>query len=269
MGSEEMMDYYTFAPEGGNSAEAVAAAASLSQLLEAQTASHARMIRYRLSGRAAAECVDRYFLAVRGGRCVSRIWYGWGRHTEAVGNFGNFKTDDELRGQGIGRHIYNMLKASLQAEAAPPLALFCTSSQPHLVRLYGEIGFRPAVSGTEGGPLYAPLGGSPERFADFCREYYRSSSFLRFVPGSIGFRHEVDCLLRFALLERGEDGIFGLKTFPSYEAAFLAIAADPSVGTLERVVTDRDRTVGWAFTPRNGEREIQLHPDFRNREIAQ
>ncbi len=263
-----MMEYYTFAPEGGNSAAAAVAAASLAQQLEEQTASHARMIRHRLSGRAAGECVDRYFLVVREGRCVSRIWYGWGRHAGAVGNFGNFKTAEELRGQGIGRHIYNMLKASLQAEAALPLALFCTSSKVHLVRLYGEIGFRPAVTGTEGGPLYAPLGGSPERFSDFCREYYRPSPSLRFAPGSIGFRHEVDCLLRFALLERGEDGVFGLSSFPSYEAAFLAVAADPSVGTLERVVTDRGRTVGWAFTPRGGEREVQLHPDFRDREIA-
>jgi len=259
-----MIGFYGFVPEEECCAEAAELAASLSQQLAGEPASHARMIRFRLAGGAAAECVDRYFFAGEGGRCVSRIWYGWGRHAEAVGNFGNFKTEEALRGQGIGRRLFDMLKESLKRESDLPLALFCTSSKPHLVRLYGEIGFRPAITGSEGGPLYAPLCGSPERFSDFCRRYYAPAFRLRFEQGGIGFRHEVDCLLRFALLELGENAEFGLCGYASYEAAFLAVAADPSAGRLERVATDSGRTAGWAFTPRGGVREVLVHPAFRS-----
>ena len=51
------------------------------------------------------------------------------------------------------------------------------------------------------------------------------------------------------------------------EEAFLALAENPAPGKLERVVTEDDRTVGWAFTPAGGEREIQLHPAFRKMNV--
>ena len=266
-----MIQYYSFLPGGSNPSEACKAAEALVQLLHTESGeSYARMILYRLAGKAAAECDDRYFIAEDEGRCVSRIWYGWGRHAGAAGNFGNFRTADDHQRMGIGGRLLDMLVEDLKRSKILPACLLCTSSKPHLVRLYvDKLGFRPAITGTEGGPLYAPLGGSPETFSEFCRKYYRPAVSLHFAPGSIGFRHEVDCLLNFALREAGENRTFGLKSFPTYESAFLSLAADPALGRLERVATDDGRTVGWSFLPAAGERETQVHPSFRDKKIQE
>lgn len=265
-----MIRYDTFLPGGINSQEAANAADALDRIVQAESDQpYARMIRYRLKGKAANECEDRYFIAMEDGHCVSRIWYGWGRHGAAVGNFGNFRTADDHQRRGIGRTLLDMLTASIRNSNDLPTALFCTSSKPHLVRMYAPLGFRPAIAGTDRGMLYCPLGDSPETFEDFCREYYRPAQALFFEPGTVGFRHELDCLLGFALCAAGEPRTYGLKSFPTYESAFLALAENPSLGKLERVGTDDGRTVGWAFTPADGEREIQLHPAFRNMKIQE
>ena len=265
-----MVRYHTFLPGKANDPSAELAAVALDRIIQAESeASYARMIRYRLAGKAAAECEDRYFIAEEDGRCVSRIWYGWGRHAGAVGNFGNFRTAEDHRRQGIGRRLLEMLTASLGNEKDPPSCLFCIAGKPHLVAMYAPLGFRPALKDTDCGPLYCPLNGAPETFSDFCRAYYRPAERLRFVPGTAGFRHEVDCLLGFALCEAGEFRTFGLRSFPTYEEAFLALAADPALGRLERAVTEDGRTVGWAFTPAGGERELQLHPRFRGMKIQE
>ena len=263
-----MVQYHTFLPGGANPPSAVSAASALDSVVQAESdASYARMIRYRLAGKAAAECNDRYFIAEDEGRCVSRIWYGWGDHADAVGNFGNFRTAEDRQRQGIGRHLLEMLTASVRSEKNPPRCLFCTTGKPHLVAMYAPLGFRPVLEGTDRGLLYCPLNGSPEKFSDFCREYYRPAEELHFVPATVGYRHEVDCLLGFALCAAGEFRTFGLKSFATYEAAFLTLEADPSLGKLERVVTEDGRTVGWSFLPAGGERELQLHPAFRSMKI--
>jgi GNAT superfamily N-acetyltransferase len=265
-----MINYRTFVPGGINPPEALEAAGALSGMLrEESQRSYARMMLYRLAGKAAGECEDRYFIAVEDGQCVSRIWYGWGRHRDAVGNFGNFRTAEDHQRRGIGRSLLEMLIASVRNSADLPRCLFCTCSQPHLVRMYGALGFRPALEGTDRGLLYCPLGGSPDSFNGFIREYYRPARSLHFAPGTVGFRHEVDCLLAFSLHAAGETNSFGLKSFPTYEAAFLALAEDPAAGKLERVATEDDRTVGWAFTAAGGEREIQLYPAFRKMTIQE
>ena len=263
-----MITYRSFVPGGINPPEAREAAGALSGLLrEESQRSYAHMMLYRLAGKAAGECEDRYFIAMEDGQCVSRIWYGWGRHQAAVGNFGNFRTAEDHQRRGIGRSLLDMLIASVRNSADLPRCLFCTCSQPHLVRMYGALGFRPALEGTDRGLLYCPLGGSPDSFDGFIRGYYRPARSLYFAPGTVGFRHEVDCLLAFSLRAAGEMNSFGLKSFPTYEAAFLALAEDPASGKLERVATEDDRTVGWAYTPAGGEREIQLYPAFRKMTI--
>ena len=265
-----MLQYHTFLPGATNPAESVNAALALDRIIQAESdQSYARMIRYRLAGKAANECEDRYFIAMEDGYCVSRIWYGWGRHAASVGNFGNFRTADDHQRMGIGRTLLEMLTDSVRSSKDLPSALFCTSSKPHLVRMYAPLGFRPAISGTDRGMLYCPLGNSPETFDDFCQEYYRPAKSLSFEPGTVGFRHELDCLLCFALCAAGEPGTYGLKSFPTYESAFLTLAENPALGKLERVATEDWRTVGWAYTPANGEREIQLHPAFRNMKIQE
>lgn len=233
---------------------------------EAPEKSYSQMIRFRLAGHAVKECRDTYFIAMDGAVCVSRLWHGWGMHPDSIGNFGNFRTADSYQRMGIGRKLLELWFYDLTHCRDLPLGLFCTASQPHLVRLYEKYGFRLALKGSEVGPLYCPLGNSPDTFQQFCECYYApNDSKLRFVPCTTGYRHEIDCLLKFALMDCGEN--FGLPTFPSCEAAILALAKSPELGVLERIVTDQGHTVGWAYTGQGKSREIQLHPQFRECEI--
>ena len=171
-----MITFQTFFPGGINLPEAREAASALSGLLSKESPqSYARMMIYRLSGKAAGECEDRYFMAMDDGQCVSRIWYGWGRHRDAIGNFGNFRTREDHQRLGIGRSLLDMLIDSVRNSADLPRCLFCTCSKPHLVRMYAELGFRPALKGTDRGLLYCPLRDSPDTFDGFIGEYYRSA----------------------------------------------------------------------------------------------
>lgn len=212
---------------------------------------YADMLRVRASGALAAECTDIYYLACEDGALLSRLWCGWGKHANAVGNFGNFVTRPDLRGRGIGRALLADWQASLDRPDRP-LAFFCNAGAPHLVKLYEPYGFRLAVDGTEVGPLYCPLGDSPTSFREFCRDYYTSVSVTA-APASVGYRHEIDCLLRFALMNEGE--ALGLAEVGSMEEAYLR-------GMLPDMLlyfNERGRVVGWGM---RGD-EPQLHPACR------
>ena len=264
-----MICCYTFVPRSANTRDAEEAAMALDLRLQTESdLSYAKMIRYRLAGKAASVCEDRYFIAMDGSQCISRIWYGWGRHACAVGNFGNFMTAEEYQGRGIGSMVFRELQKSVEKSSDLPLGLFCSCSQMHLVKMYGRLGFRPAIAGTDRGALYCPLGGSPGSFDEFCDMYSTESDSLHFAPGTVEYRHEVDCLLNFALRTCSE--ALGLASFRNYEGAFLALEEDPALGKLERIATQEDKTVGWAFTPSGSDqREIQLHPRYRNMPIEE
>ncbi len=219
---------------------------------------YSQMMRLRLAGRAARECADTYFIATCDGAYTARLWYGWGTHPGSIGNFGNFKTLEAFQRRGIGRHLLDMLHADRLARADLPLALFCTCSQPHLVRLYGEYGFRPAIHDTDRGSLYCPLGGSPDTFQEFCRQYYRPAQSLAWRPATIGWRHEVDCLLNFHLKDLGLS--HSLPGAVNLEFALL----NPDAGHAELLFTDDGRVVGWAFTPAGGDRAACVAPEFQD-----
>lgn len=259
-----MASLHTFKPGGVNTPDAALAAASLDRILSDENPgqSYSQMMRRRLAGDAARRCDDTYFLATEDGKCVSRLWYGWGRHPDAIGNFGNFKTDPAFRGRGIGAALLERWFADLQNRPKEdlPLALFCTSAQSMIDRHYGKYGFRPAITPGRGGPTYCPLGDAPETFAEFCEDYYRPCDALRFVEGDIGWRHEIDCLLRFAFMADGKD--FGLPSVQSYEEAWLRVHANPRCGKLECIIDARGHAVGWAFTPHGKSRETCLHRLF-------
>ena len=59
--------------------------------------SYADMMRYRISGNAADECNDIYYVTHEGQKALARHWMGFGKHENAVGNWGNFYTDPEYR----------------------------------------------------------------------------------------------------------------------------------------------------------------------------
>ncbi len=256
------ISYHTFYPGAVNAPDDAAAGKALLcwvEEAEPPEASYAQMMRFRLQGEAFPECRDAYFAALDETRCVSRVWHGWGKHADAIGNFGNFRTAQDHQHQGIGRVLLDRCFSELQTAKELPLALFC-SAGAFIAPAYRKYGFHALLPGTDHGPLYCPLGDSPRSFAEFCRQYYHPAEKLQLLPGTIGFRHEIDLLLKFALAYEGRN--FGLSAFPSYEAAYLAIRHDRAAGVLERVALPDGHTVGWAFTAPGGEREMQLHPAY-------
>ena len=209
----------------------------------APNTSYADMMRLRLSGKVADQCVDTYFAAYEDGICYSRLWHGWGVHKDAVGNFGNFLTLEQCRGQGIGKKMLQMWYDNLQTREDKPLALFC-SANDRVVGMYYDYGFRHAA---EGGHLYLPVDNSPDTFQAFCENYYTPSDVLIVRPAALQYRHEIDCLLRFAMLNAGED-------FQKIEETLL-YAPDKT----QMLFTENGRCVGW-----QSEEIIYVHPQYRN-----
>ena len=217
--------------------------------------SYADMMRYRIAGHAAAQCSDTYYVAHENGAARSRLWMGWGRHPGAIGNWGNFYTDPRFRGRGIGRALLDFWFAHLRATKALPRCFLCTTGSREITALYGEYGFRTALPGREYGPLYLPIGDSPDTFAAFCEDYYRPSPLLYRRPATIGYRHEIDCLLRFAYTARGL--AFGIGEMGWMDAALLYAPE-----RTEMLFTPQGHCVGWGF-----DGQLQLHPLYRNAEI--
>lgn len=243
-----MLQYDVFRPEQGTSEAGKALSRMLAE--ESPGKSYADAMRARVSGALARECTDTYFIAHEDGACVSRLWYGWGTHKASIGNFGNFLTLESYRGQGIGTKLLEMWYADLQGRTDLPLGLFCTSA-PRAARMYEQYGMRPIMDGATYGPSYMPLGDSPESFSQFCEQYYTPADYLIARPASFAYRHEIDCLLKFALLARGES-FFGIGDIPSAEHAIL-YAPDRA----HMLFTESGRCVGWAV-----DGQAQTHPQY-------
>lgn len=216
--------------------------------------SYADVMRLRVAGTLAGECTDTYFVALDADKCVSRLWNGWGKHEGAIGNFGNFLTLEEYRGQGIGTRLLEMWYADLQARQDKPLALFCTSA-PKAARMYEAYGMRPIVKGAAYGPSYMPLGESPDDFDAFCQGYYQPTDALTVKPATFAYRHEIDLLLKFALLQRGLP--FGFEGMPTLEQALLTA---PEKAAL--YFTDNGRCVGWCY-----DGHAQIYPTYEKIEM--
>ena len=247
-----MLQYDVFCPSQGKNEAGQALAAMLKS--ESPGKSYADAMRARVSGALALSCTDTYFVALDSDDCVSRLWYGWGTHESAIGNFGNFLTLEEYRGQGIGTRLLEMWYADLQSRSDLPLGLFCTSA-PKAALMYEKYGMRPIAQDAAYGPSYMPLGESPACFADFCEAYYQPSSYLISRPASFAYRHEIDCLLKFALSVRGES--LGIGEIPSAEHAIL-YAPDRA----QLLFADRGTCVGWSV-----DGQVQVHPAYRNLKI--
>lgn len=213
------------------------------------------MLKLRIRGEAAEECCDNYYLVTEEGKCLSRLWSGWGKHENAIGNFGNFHTLEQRRGQGIGREALTLWYQDMTTRPDAPLALFCTSHR--VASIYFPYGFRPAVRGTENGPLYLPLGDSPATFEEFCAHYYLPADVLFLRPATLEWRHEIDCLLKFALTDLGLP--FGFDEVATLEEALLYHSCAP-----ELLFTEQNRCVGWQV---NG--KTQLYPTYGHSKIIQ
>ncbi len=218
---------------------------------------YADMMRLRISGGAAGDCQDVYYLCTdENDDLVSRLWMGWGKHGSAVGNWGNFFTFPEHRGQGIGRKMLDLWFHDAHTRKDAPIALFCTAGDEGLAKLYEPYGFRPALKGAKCGPLYCPLGESPETFEEFCREYYKPAQSLVFKKATLEWRHEIDCLLKFAMLDSGLDYL--PEGMTSLEASILENGAK----RIDIIFTDTNIPVGLARVRDGGKCDISIHPSY-------
>ena len=216
---------------------------------------HSDTIRLRVSGGLTHLCQDTYYIAHEDGLCLSRLWNGWARdRKETVGNFGNFLTLDQARGRGIGKQVLQLWYADLSEREDRPLALFC-SAKARAAKLYFPYGFQTAIKGAEEGPLFLPLADPSWDFRAFCDMYYQPADCLVCHPADFGWRHEIDCLLNFALRCAGES--FGLGETIRLEQALLYY---PQRAKL--YFTPRGRCVGWAVDDVR-----QLHPAYRHLKV--
>ena len=213
---------------------------------------YADMLRIRVSGGTCQESIDRYYIAHENGACVSRLWNGWGRHENAIGNFGHFFTQEEMRGKGIGKRLLEMWHEDIMAQPKKPLGLFCTGP----LSLYKAYSFRTVKpDATWGGPMFLPLGNSPSSFGDFCEMYYEPSDTLICRKATVEWRHEIDCLLKFAFFDRGLD--FDIGDVSYLEAALLY---HPNEAKL--IFTEKGKCVGWILGD-----EMRLYPAYNPKSI--
>lgn len=219
--------------------------------------SYLPMMQYRVAGKAAQSCTDIYYIAMEGEQILSRLWNGWGNHPNAVGNFGNFLTLEAAQGRGIGRKMLNTWYEDLMQQPHRPIGLFCSAMNGFLIDLYGSYGFTQAVIHPNYSSLYMPLDQSPATFPELCEDYYRTAKTLTVKPASVQWRHEVDCLLKFALAAQGES--FGLPGCKSLEESIVW----PHIGNAQLLFTEEDRVVGWSFTGTDGQTHWQIHPKYR------
>lgn len=212
---------------------------------------HTDTMRLRISGGLAHLCTDTYFVAHEQGTAYARLWHGWARgRRDTVGNFGNFLTLEKVRGRGIGRQLLELWHEDLTRREDRPLALFC-SAKEEVAGIYFPYGFQPALAGAKAGPLYLPVDRPDRDFGTFCQWYYQPADFLISRPADFGWRHEIDCLLHFALRRAGES--FGLGDVVRLEQALLYY---PERAQL--YFTPEGRCVGWSV-----DGQTQLHPAYR------
>lgn len=218
---------------------------------------YADMMRYRVDGLAAEECNDVFYLCTdEENNLISRLWMGWGKHAGAVGNWGNFFTSPEYRGQGIGRQMLDFWHGDAHKRDGAPTALFCTAGSERLVKLYEPYGFRPALKGATCGPLYCPLGDSPETFQGFCASYYKPAESLIFKKATLEWRHEIDCLLKFAMLD------MGLDYLPDGMVSLESSLLENGAKRIDIIFTDTGIPVGLAKVRDGGKCDISIHPSY-------
>lgn len=205
-------------------------------------------LQYRLQGNLLDVSNETFFLAHENGKGLSRIWMSYGKQENAVSNWGAVYTQEEARGRGICRLLLDYCFDEIDKMENPPSALFCTAGD--IARVYKRYGFVPAIKGADQGPLYRPMGDSPATFQEFCEKYYTPADELYIVPGTFGWRNEIDCLLRFALVDMGKNlEINGITNF------WPIVLYEPERGKV--LLTKDNKCVGWMVDD-----TMQLHPAY-------
>ncbi len=234
---------------------ATEAQTSLAKMLEGENlgVSYADMMRYRVANKAAEECADTYYVAYEDGKAYSRLWNGWGKHENSIGNFGNFVTLEEIRGRGLGHRMLEFWHEDISSRDSLPLCFLCMGDK-RAAKLYFPYGFQTIEKGAEWGPLFMPLGDSPNDFRELCDLYYQPSDALFRRAATLEWRHEIDCLLKYSMWSMGLDYTVDGKIL---EQALLY-----SPGAAELLFTESGRCVGWML-----DGKLKLHPKYANTPI--
>ena len=223
-------------------------------LLKEMIAPDDRFLLMRLFGEINDVSNDIFFLTHNGGNGLCRIWMSYPKHENAVSNWGAVFTPEEHRGNGYCAQTLRYCMDYIDHMPNAPLALFCTASIA-LTKVYKRYGFVTAIRGRDGGPLYRPLGNSPKTFQEFCEQYYTETDELHTVNATFAWRNEIDCLLRFALIDLGEAfGINGVNDI------WPIILDKPE--RVKIILTREKRCVGWML-----DGETQIHPKYRGIKI--
>ena len=211
--------------------------------------SYADMMRLRISGAVYGECHDVYYIAHEDGVGIGRHWNGWGKHADSIGNWGNFFVNGEHRGKGIGGKLLDLWWKDFHACEDRPLCFLCATGNKELAtKVYSRFGFVPAMEGADHGPLYMPIGNAPSSFREFYRSYYKPSGRIVHKRATVEYRHEIDCLLRFAFMDLGNP--FGIGDIKSIESALLYYPERAGI-----LFSDDGHVVGWSF-----DKKMQVHP---------
>lgn len=210
--------------------------------------SYADIMRYRVANKAANECIDTYYVAHENRKAYSRLWNGWGRHDNAIGNFGNFVTLEEVRGQGLGHKMLEVWYDDISSRGDLPICFLCMGDK-RAAKLYFPYGFQTIESDAEWGPLYMPLGNSPKKFRELCELYYQPSDILYRAKATVEWRHEIDCLLKYCLWTMGLEHTIDGKIL---EEALLYFP-----DRAELLFTEGNRCVGWML-----DGKIKVHPKY-------
>ncbi len=210
-----------------------------------------KYMHYRLDGNVTDSCEDIFFTAHENGVALSRLWMCYPKHQNAIANWGAFFTLEECRGKGIGSNVLNYCFEEITRLKAPPLGLFCTAGKVWLTEMYRKYGFVTAIHDTSCGPLYRPVGDSPKTFKEFCELYYTPTTALHTAKADFGWRNEIDCLLKFAMLDIGLDySIAG-------EADLNMILLNTPDRDARVILTEHDRCVGWML-----DGKAVIHPKY-------
>jgi len=223
-----------------------------------------RSVGSRSDGKYADCSIDRYCTGEIDGRIAGQVWYGWGRHERPAANFGQVYVDRDYRGLGVTNILMKYLHEDFKT--SPVIGAMCTCSVPWIRDIYKPYGFHQTYPDSP--RLYCPGPGSPFEFKDLAEQYYRSGFALRVVPGTMEYRHEIDCLLKFTLELKKKTVLrsFAASAVTSYQDALFK--QEDNRGRIFVVLTLDGRCVGWTFClaplpdASSFFLDYEIHPDY-------
>ena len=96
---------------------------------------------------------------------------------------------------------------------------------------------------------------------EFCEKYYTPTDVLYAKNATVEFRHEIDCLLKFALLDRGVE--FGFEEASSIEKI---LVFDNNIKA-NILFTKDNKVAGWQIILSDGTIKTQVFPAYEGIKI--